>query len=284
MIDLNLIQDEIPTDLSLLIVVGPKSPFKPDELAKIKSFTDQGRPILLLLGNTEPAGLDEFLKSFNLEIGRGVVIDPGSNYNRNAVDRLRAAAVRVEARDRRSPGHEPGRAPGPGARRSGCSGCRRAAARASQPIDPNLVPAPILRTSRFSWAETDPQSPPMRLDRDRDQPGPLNVGVAVAERAAQGSRAGGLAEGKPRLVLFSCPAMAENVFQEVERTNLDLLMNAASWLRGRPDTQGIAPQTHVALTLSVDPYLRSRLILVPSVVALMLIIAMGIIVFIARRE
>ena len=78
--------------------------------------------------------------------------------------------------------------------------------------------------------------------------------------------------------------MAENVFQEVEQTNLDLLMNAASWLRGRPDTQGIAPQTHVALTLSVDPSLRSRLILVPSVVAVMLIIAMGIIVFIARRE
>ena len=47
--------------------------------------------------------------------------------------------------------------------------------------------------------------------------------------------------------------MAENVFQEVDPTNLDLLMNAASWLRGRPDTLGIAPKTHVALTLSVDP-------------------------------
>ncbi len=91
-------------------------------------------------------------------------------------------------------------------------------------------------------------------------------------------------EAKHRLVLFSCPAMAENVFQEIERTNLDILMLAAGWLRGRPDTMGIAPKHHVALTLSALPELRQRLILIPSVVALLSIIAMGIIVFTARRE
>ena len=61
-------------------------------------------------------------------------------------------------------------------------------------------------------------------------------------------------------------------------------MNAASWLRDRPDTQGIPPHTHVALTLSVDPFLRSRLILIPSAVATMLIVAMGITVYLARRQ
>ena len=60
--------------------------------------------------------------------------------------------------------------------------------------------------------------------------------------------------------------------------------NAASWLRNRPDTQGIPPHTHVALTLAVDPFLRSRLILVPSAVAVMLIIALGIMVYMARRQ
>jgi len=153
-----------------------------------------------------------------------------------------------------------------------------------QPVDPNLIPVPILRTSGFSWAETEPQNHPVRLDRDKDQAGPVTVGVAVADRAGPRSRGEGAAEGKPRLVLFSCPAMAENVFQEFERTNLDVLMNAASWLRGRPDTQGIAPHTHVALTLSVDPYLRSRLIMIPSVVAVMGLIGLGLIVYIARRE
>ena len=61
-------------------------------------------------------------------------------------------------------------------------------------------------------------------------------------------------------------------------------MNAASWLRERPDTLGIAAKTHVALTLAVDDQLRSRLIMVPSATAVMLIIAMGITVYVARRE
>jgi hypothetical protein len=38
------------------------------------------------------------------------------------------------------------------------------------------------------------------------------------------------------------------------------------------------------LTLSVDPQLRSQLILVPTVTAAMLIIALGIIVYTSRRE
>ena len=68
-LDLNLASDQIPADLALLIVVGPKSPFKPDEILKLTSFTDRGKPLLLLVGNTAPSGLDDFLKSFNLAIG-----------------------------------------------------------------------------------------------------------------------------------------------------------------------------------------------------------------------
>src|SRR5262249_21682733 len=107
--------------------------------------------------------------------------------------------------------------------------------------------------------------------------------VAVAERAGA-IRPGVETQELPRLVLFSSAAMADNIIQEIEPANLDLLMNAASWLRGRPDTMGITPKTHVALTLTVDPLLRSRLILVPSVTAAMVIIALGITVYVARRE
>ncbi len=78
--------------------------------------------------------------------------------------------------------------------------------------------------------------------------------------------------------------MADNGLQDIASSSLDLLMNAASWLRGRPDTMGISAKTHVALTLAVDDQLRSRLIMVPSATALMLIIAVGIIIYVARRE
>src|SRR5262249_29293934 len=146
----------------------------------------------------------------------------------------------------------------------------------------SLVPTVILRTSQFSWAETDLQKIPWTFDPAAEERS-VAVGVAVAQRTAEG-RAGSESEEKPRLVLFSTAMLAANLLQGIEPTNLDLLMNAASWLRGRSETLGIMPNTHVALTLTVDPLLRSRLILVPSVTAMMLIIALGIIVYVARRE
>jgi hypothetical protein len=267
-----------------LIVVGPKSPFKPEELLKLRSYADRGGPFLLLLGNSEPSGLDDFLKTFNLEIGRGVVLDPQFKYrdlwlvlatfppgvkhpivaplgaNRGVL--LPAAA----------PIHIAGIGPRPNGADSGAP-------------DPSKVPVPIVSTSAVSWAETDPRAPQVRFDPKTDLKGPVTVGVAVANRAGgPAARAGGRADGTPLLVLFSCPAMAENPSVETERTNLDLLMNAASWLRGKPDSLGIEPAAHIALTLAIDPMLRSRLILVPSVTASLVIIAMGIIVYTARRE
>ena len=152
----------------------------------------------------------------------------------------------------------------------------------SQLQNADLVPTAILLTTNYSWAESDLRTPPLAYDPKVDKQGPLAVGFAVAERVSRGT--GTSVQGKPRLVLFSCPAMAENAFQKSELSNLDMLMISASWLRGRSDTLGIPPHMHVALTLSVDPELRQRLIVVPSVVALLSIIAIGIVVFTARRE
>jgi hypothetical protein len=281
-IDLNLIQDEIPADLSLLIVVGPKGPFKPDELAKLKGYTIAGGPIMLLLGNTEPSGLDELLKSFNLSIGSGVVIDSRANFkgNQALIFVPTSAAVKHPIVDPLGTNRVvlmPAAAP------IHVFGQSTRGRPPTEAVDPALVPTPVLSTSKYSWAESNPKNPPFRLDSEDDEPAPLLVGVAVSQRPEKASP-GDAAAGKPRLVLLSSPAMAENAFQEIEQTNLDLLMNAASWLRNKPNTQGIPPHTHVALTLSVDPFLRSRLILVPSAVAAMLIVAMGITVYIARRQ
>ena len=163
------------------------------------------------------------------------------------------------------------------------AGAGRRGAAGDAPVDPTLVPVAIPADDpRRRGPRAIPEDAALARPEDR-QAGPLTVGVAVAERG-RSEPAGGGSAAKHRLVLFSCPAMAENVFQEIERTNLDMLMLAAGWLRGRPDTMGIPPKHHIALTLSVDPELRQRLILVPSVVAVLSIIAMGIIVFTARRE
>ncbi len=78
------------------------------------------------------------------------------------------------------------------------------------------------------------------------------VGVAATTRPAIASEA-----PVPRMVVFSSPSLADNRLLRTEATNIDLLMNAVSWLRGKPDLIGIAPKTHESLLFAADPGLQT---------------------------
>ncbi len=288
-VELNLSSEAIPDDIDLLIIAGPKTPFKTEEVAKLKTYADQRRPILALVGNTEPAGLDDLFSAFNVQVGRGLVVDTRLKFN-NMIQLVFAPlkgnqghpitgalqADRAILVPNGAPIHILGQGPSASGKPS------------TAPVNANLVPISFLRTGAQSWAETDLANPRPTFDQESDEHGPVTVGVAIQERApaAAGGSAGGAADSgpKPRLVLFSSRSLADNVVQGIEPTNLDLVMNAASWLRGRPDAVGITASTHVALTLTADPLLRTRLVLVPTVMAVLSIIALGTIVYVARRE
>ena len=257
-IELNLIKDAIPEDLSLLIIAGPKQPFKPDELAKLTAYAERGGPVLALVGNTEPSGLEPFLKSFNLEIGRGLVIDRRLNYGNNL--QLVFAFLKGGPKHPITASLQSDRAVlVPNGAPIHIAGQTAPRGQTSAPVNANLVPSKILVTGPQSWAETDLKNPRARAGqgsrrarshhRRRGRAGTSTpAGAAASESPPR--------EGKPRLVLFSSRSLADNIVQGIEPTNLDLVMNAASWLRGRPDAVGIAPKTHVALTLAADSLLR----------------------------
>jgi hypothetical protein len=276
--ELNLLREEIPPELSLLIVVAPKSPFKPDELAKLRAFVDRGGPMLVITGNLQPTGLEDFLKSSNVALGPGLVVDPVLNSNRRAdlvyvpilglihhpiVDPLGNLAVLF-------PSSAPIRVLGTGSPPPG----------ETTPPNAGVVALPLLRTSKESWVETDLQDSALRFQQGRDVRGPAVVGVAVADRA----RPGAAEEARPRMVVLSSPHVADNFFLGIEPANLDLLMNAVGWLRGKSELRGITPKAHVALALSANPTLRARLVLVPTVMAMLLIIGLGVTTYAARRE
>jgi hypothetical protein len=277
--EIDLIREEIADDLALLVVAGPKTSFKAEEAAKIKAFADRRGPLLLILGDPTASGLEGLLRGHHLEIGRGIATDlrlnlngvpqvvfavPGESDVHPIVHTSRsrrilipeAAPIRIISRpDSQSP-----------------------------PPTPGLVATPILKTGNQSWAEVDGSASQPKFDRGADAPGPVVVGAAVAElKPPEGSTAT-QSDPKPRLVLFSSRAIAGNLVVGIENSNLDLVMNAASWLRDRPDAVGISPSTHVALQLTVDPALRARLVIVPTVTALIVIIGIGITVYLTRRE
>jgi hypothetical protein len=140
----------------------------------------------------------------------------------------------------------------------------------------------LLKTSRESWVEPDLDT--RRAEKNPGDPvGPFDVAVAVSDRAAPGDAK----PPAPRMVILSSRNLADNRYLQAHALNLDLLMNAVSWLRGREDLTGPAPipaVVHSTVLLNADPVLKARLVLVPTVMAMLLIITLGLITYVARRD
>ncbi len=88
---------------------GTQEPVQARGTAQAQSVCHRGRPILLVLGNNESSGLEELLKSFNLEIGKGQLIDPSRMYNHNPAVAFAPLDGGNEAPDRRRDGYQPER-------------------------------------------------------------------------------------------------------------------------------------------------------------------------------
>lgn len=266
----NLLTEEIPEGTALVVIAGPKRPFQPEEVARLQAYTDRKGPVLLLLGDARATGLDDFLRGFDLAMGQGFLVEP--RLNMRSVEVIVIPVVSATHPILAPLNNEmllfPRAAP---VRVGGVAEPGSAATAFASTV--------LLRSSPESWAEPDLSA--SKAERDpTDEGGPLNVGLALTERPSPNS--GG--SPTPRLVLFSSRYLGDNASLQSAPANLDLLMNAASWLRGRPDDLGIGPKKNVSRRLTADPLLRSRLVLVPTVMSLLLIITLGLTTYYLRRQ
>lgn len=275
--EVNLVHDDIPADASVVVVAGPRSPLQAAEVDKIRAALARGAGLIALVGNQGPTGLEDLLRLYNVEVGTGQAVDPRhsiegrpglvyapilANTNHPIVDSLATRWVLL-------PGAAPLSILGP-AQAGGNAGPTR-------PSNPAVLAAAILRTSPDSWIEADATSRPVR---DPGEPaGPAVVGVAASSRPATPD-----AKPTPRLVVISSPLVADNPYLVRDSTNLDLLMNALHWLRGRPDQIGLPGKTHESLLFAAGPSLRSRLVLVPTLIAVVVIVGLGVTIYLSRRD
>lgn len=273
-VELDLKRSPVSEDIEVVVVAAPQTPFLAEEADRLAEFARSGKPLLLMLDGATPTGLEPLLRSFRIELGQGVVLDPKNNYGG------RPSVVLAPTG---------GPIPHPIVRPLG--GRFVLAPNASpiqilppqsvtlQPGAASVVPQALVLTGPDSWAETTPESMPNEPNRGEEATGPIPVAVAVSDQPV-----GPDEDPRPRMVVVSSRFAADDAFVERSPTNLDLLMNALSWLRGRPEQLGIAPSTHVALTLTVDPTLRGRLVAVPTVLAMVLIAGLGVATYLARRS
>ena len=267
-----LVSQAIPDDATLVIITGPKTPFKPDEIAILKSYIDRKGPLLILLGDVESTGLEAFLQPFGIEMGKGFIVEPRLNYRNPQVN---IAPIQAQTHPILESLNEqfvmlPRPTPLKIAGQSG----------ANPTTGPTAFQlTPLLKSSPQSWSE--PELSERRLEKDqKDEAGPFITGIAVTDRVAPGESKPGAA----RMAVYSCRYLGENGMVAMSPANLDLLMNSVNWLRGRAGEIGIPAHKHSTMTLNADPVLRSRLILVPTVMALLLIVTLGVVTYLARRD
>jgi len=284
-IEINLLRDQIPTDVTLLVIGGPKVAFQDQEIKQVKQYLARGGPMIVLADAGEAANIGDLLPIYNVDLGPGVITDPKYHFeNRstivyaplapNVIHPIVAPMVeQVALLQNASPINILGLGTLAG------SSANTTGSKPPPPPNPGILTTPILRTSPGSWAESDPETRPMRLDRGREAAGSLVVGVAATTRPALASE-----QPTPRLVLFSSSSLADNRLLRTEATNIDLLMNAVSWLRNKPELIGIAPKTHEALLFAADPGLQLRLVMVPTLVAGVVIVGLGLATYLARRD
>lgn len=279
-VEVNLVRDEVPSACPLLAICGPRSPFGTDEVERIRSFIARGGQLMVFVGNTDPTGLDDLLRNYNVEIGKGMVFDPRYNYrkqpylvyapmvpgNRHPITETlqgRVAFVQNAAPIAVLGPPTPGKLD-PTPRR---------------PANPGVEVAPFLRTSPESWVEAEPDARPYSRDPAREAAGPVAVGAAVSIRPAIASE-----KPTPRMVVFSTAHLADNRILYNDPTNLDLIMNALYWLKGKPEMQGIDPKNQETLIFAADPGLALRLVMVPTLMAIVVIVGLGLTTYLARRD
>ncbi|HWE39544.1 MAG TPA: GldG family protein [Isosphaeraceae bacterium] len=281
---IDLRKEDVPRDVQVLIIPGPRVPFGSGELGRLRKYMLNGGRVVLTLDvqrdSRAGAGLEKWLEEFNIGVGEGLVYDPGSYYALGSkyvivprvferhpiIDPLRGQELAVLL-----PASTPltilGQ-PGPGMP-------------ATEEPNPKARALPLLRSSPSSWAESTWMARE-EPKRDGNEPaGPIIVAAAAADR---GPADAGTEGDTPRLVVFGSTLAFDDQYVEIDFHNLDLAVNAISWLRGRREQIGVAPKKGTTLLMTASRVQQSKMILVPTLMALVAIVGFGLSTYAARRS
>lgn len=162
---LNLAQTgKVPSDASVVLIVGPNRSILEGEVSALQSYLDQGGNVLIAVDPNVNAGLDSLLNQWGVKLDDRVAINAPNQQFSNAGPAVLVVTqygVHPITKDfRNSISFYP----------------------LARPIDLSTVSGvqatPLLLTDPNSWAESNLKEQPLKLDGG-DRPGPLTIGVAL---------------------------------------------------------------------------------------------------------
>jgi ABC-type uncharacterized transport system involved in gliding motility auxiliary subunit len=231
---LNLaVAQEVPDNVSVLVLTSPAAVWQNGEVAKIKSYLERGGDLLWLIDQAPLRGLEPVAEYLGLMLTPGIVIDPvAAGLGGQATTAIGYAyGVHPITQDFTY--------------NTAFPFVRQIA---TQPENSDWHATQLVQVAQRGWVATGKLSKDMRFDKQRDIPGPITVAVALERKVKDRDQ---------RIVVFGGSSFLANMYLGNE-TNLDLGVNVMNWLaqdenlitvqpRAGPDSQLHLSQTTVNL-------------------------------------
>lgn len=290
-------KENVPEDVDLIVVAGPRSGFTPPELDLLGRFIGRGGRMIVLLEPLLPeqavteTGLEEWLAGYGVQVGRDIVVDPA-----NQVPFFGAESFFVN-----SYGEHP---------------VTQALSDAGVPVIVSLARSvtaegggagyevtQLLRTGADGWAETGLADLTAVEQGDEDTGGPVSLAVAVtatsdddggadaasgpteAENEKTSSEDGKDASSASggRLVVVGDSDLLTNG-QIANAGNPTFALNAINWLVERQQLLGIAPKKPEQVRLTLTRGQLQRLFWLVIAGLPLAAVAAGAVVYVRRRR
>lgn len=264
-INLATITDTLPSELSVLVIAGPKIPFADEERAILAKYLEGGGKALIM-ADPDPdveSPLDDVLSKWGVRFNNDVVVDRIGALLGDPLTPL-VAQYRYSTITKDLGGLS--------------TIFPRARSIKELEEKPEKVRVNILfQTSEDSWGETDFNAlakGEVRYNEDKDTKGPLTLAVSVISD-----------ETKTRLVLLGdSDFVANGLFGSVRGFgNGDLFLNTINWLAEEEELISIRPKTEDTRPIILTP-VQMRIISYTSYILLPLtVLIVGAVVWWQRR-
>lgn len=284
-------KENVPEDVDLIVVAGPRSGFTPPELDLLGRFVGRGGRMIVLLEPLLPdqavteTGLEEWLAGYGVRVGRDIVVDPA-----NQVPFFGAESFFIN-----SYGEHP---------------VTQALSDAGVPVIVSLARSvttegggagyevtQLLQTGAEGWAETGLDDLTAVEQGDQDVAGPVSLAVAVTA-APEPTDAAGEAGGEETSAEAGEDASSESGVRLVVVGDSDLLtngqignagnptfaLNAINWLVERQQLLGIPPKEPEQVRLTLTRGQLQRLFWLVIVGLPLAAVAAGAVVYVRRRR
>ncbi|MEB3222853.1 MAG: Gldg family protein [Candidatus Sericytochromatia bacterium] len=216
---------KVPTDASVVIVLGPTKPFAPKELDALKTYIRGGGRAIVCATPQAEDNLNDLTKEFGIEIRNDLVIDPASNL-------FGEVAVPVV---QRFPYH----AITQSLQAAYFPGSRSLVKVATMPTGVSAI-SPLAETTPEAWGETNIKGRNLQFDAGKDTKGPLQL-MMVSELGSKG-----------RLIVSGNTMFATNAaFSQIN--NGDLFLAGMNWASGEDSLVSIPPKDPANKQLNLQP-------------------------------